>query len=171
MSTKRPLLAPIPVADVSPELQLDHDYVHNDLIAWAAAVIDHGVALGALAWSIERFNWHEQVTINWRWLYVARNRESGIVKIGLSRSPISRIAGLGYDSRRTSGVYDPVAVLPYCDDGHENKLCGLLNSYRMAGREWFSDCIQTRMFCWHLVRSRGPRVSVAVFPIARAYSR
>lgn len=96
----------------------------------------------------------EQSDPTWRWLYIARQAATGIVKIGISGNPIARMSALPSGCGQ-KGPFSLIAVVPRCNERHESALCSLFSDARFLGVEWFADTLATRIFCWNAALQRN----------------
>ena len=94
--------------------------------------------------------------IEWRWLYFARGRDSGLLKIGVTCDPVTRMVALPkacYLGKET--VFDLVGAIPFCGTTHERAVCTVLRPFIAFGEEWFRDCLETRAFAWAVAQHRN----------------
>lgn len=152
------------VLDVPAEFHLAPSTLHKDVVAtWAERLVEENLFDSRLVRKLIDFWWsvRPQETLDfWRWVYVARST-GGIVKVGISDAPLTRIAGL----RRDGQSFVPVGCVPYATLQNERQLLCLLDIYaERNGREWFRSCKEMDLFCGAVLDARDPRL------YARAHS-
>lgn len=95
------------------------------------------------------------------WLYVARRLSDGILKVGVSINPASRVHGLCHGNRCG---FVPLGLVPQATVLHEATLLRILSRYALpGGREWFRDCAATRLFAWQVIAARDEAAASDIF--------
>jgi hypothetical protein len=116
-----------------------------------ARLIGAATAIALIGWEWPELEWDDG---RWKWLYVARSEAIGIVKIGISDDPTTRLTHLRSE-RKTDAEFELIAMLPFCTREHEARLCQLMVESLESGYEWFRDTPSTRLLCDLLVAERG----------------
>lgn len=129
--------------------QITHHWIEMRMVDWAVAVTELGYGSPSLVRSIGRFRWRKPDNDPSRWVYFARSRTTGTLKVGLSCSPEHRVRRLSCYSEKN---FELLACLPSCSEWHEQQFHHLLFPYKkLSGWEWFVDCPPIRIFTWHVL--------------------